>query len=620
MWSDFTKTRQFWPWSTIVFLSVLTIIGITGAFTESPAKAKYFDDLHWTSSYLCTCVLLVLAYRKTIDSPIAVFFRWTIIGAVVETIGQIIWDVQDIYDYFPFPGPSDLFLMMMGPTLAVGVWKYGKTTIETNNWKTVRLDSLTMLIAIVTSSLALFLPIRGEFTPLQLFVMLAYPVGFAAPFCLLMVIMLVNRIQLNLWSILMPLSILIFGYVWTQWNLNFIENKLISGSILNISFSVSSILIGVTALFFAPIKNASKNWDHFCEGVLRSIPLVMVVLSSAGFVLASAIKEISNSLLILVSIGGGLVIILAALRQYILLGERDRLVRAESMVTQKEAELQQSNHELESLNKTLEERIDQRTKQLAQSEKLASLGTLVAGVAHELNTPLGNSLLMTSTLIDRCHDMLDLIENGKLGRTKIQTEVTMFMDGCELIKHNLERQILLVTNFKQIAVDRHGGVRREFFLHNVVNDTLTMRRILLKKTNISIVDAIPNDLCMEGYPGALCQLLDILLENAVLHAFEKLSTGVIRVQAAQFGSDQVQIVVEDNGAGIPDSNLSKIFDPFFTTHLGTGGSGLGLHIGWNIISNVLGGCISVSSATDVGTKFLITIPMLAPASKNNENI
>ena len=603
----------------IAMLLALTLVGVGGSLWGPAEWTRYFDDLHWTCSFATAGVLASKTYLQAETHSRKVFLRWIAIGLCIEAIGQLIWDVQEYFNFFPFPGPSDIAWIFVGPALCIGAWKHCKLVIDHSSWAYFKLDSLIMLIAMIASSMAVFLPRQGQFTLYELFVMSAYPVGHTAPFCLIMIFLLAERMKFNFKTLLLPVSLLALGICWTQWNLNILGNKLVFGSPLHVSFSVISIVIGVGALLFNPEKNNSLKWDRRCEGILRIIPLAMVLLSALGVILASTMPGVANSVLICVSVGGGAVVILAAFRQYLLLNERDRLLNAESLIRQKEIELTNSNRELEVLNKNLEERIEQRTRQLVQSEKLASLGALVAGVAHELNTPIGNSLLMTSVLTEKFHSLIDSLESGKIRRSELETELHQFEDATGLVQRNLERVAELVKNFKQIAVDRTGESRREFYLNNVINDTLVIKRIFFKKTQFQLQDDIPVDIKMDSYPGAICQLLDILLDNIDRHAFKGKEKGAITVSAHLVATDKVVVEVADDGNGIAEENLLKIFDPFFTTSLGQGGSGLGLHIAWNIVNSILGGNITVKSIQGQGTQFIISIPLNAPERSDFKN-
>lgn len=279
----------------------------------------------------------------------------------------------------------------------------------------------------------------------------------------------------------------------------------------------------------------------------------------------------------------------------------------EGRVARRTAELQEANRELSHALNTLQ--IAQN--QLVQSEKLAALGALVAGVAHELNTPIGNGLTVASTLEHRIEDFQRLQASG-LRKSDLQGFVTDMELAAEILVRNLGRAAALVASFKQVAVDQTSSQRRKFDLGAVVGEILVTLNPALRKTTCTVSTQIDEGLVLDSYPGPLGQVLTNLINNAVLHGFEPHEEGKIEVQAWAKDTQQVVIEVRDSGRGIAADNLHRVFDPFFTTRLGQGGSGLGLHIVHNLVHSVLGGRIEVQSRPGAGAAFCITLPVLAP--------
>ena len=279
----------------------------------------------------------------------------------------------------------------------------------------------------------------------------------------------------------------------------------------------------------------------------------------------------------------------------------------EARVARRTAELQGANAELSQALSTLQIAQDQ----LVQSEKLAALGSLVAGVAHELNTPIGNGLTVASTLEHRIESFQGLVHSG-LRKSDLQTLLTDMQLASEILVRNLGRAAALVASFKQVAVDQTSSQRRKFDLGAVVAEILVTLNPALRKTACNVHTHIEEGLTMDSYPGPLGQVLTNLINNAVLHGFEPGEEGKVEVQAWAPDGKQVVIEVRDSGRGIVPENLHRVFDPFFTTRLGQGGSGLGLHIVHNLVHSVLGGRIEVHSRLGAGASFSITLPMTAP--------
>jgi signal transduction histidine kinase/tetratricopeptide (TPR) repeat protein len=250
--------------------------------------------------------------------------------------------------------------------------------------------------------------------------------------------------------------------------------------------------------------------------------------------------------------------------------------------------------------------------QLVVQEKLAALGALVAGVAHELNTPIGNALLTASTLQEKTEVMGAAAASGSLRRSSLNDYIADSREGLELVTRGLRSAGDLVQSFKQVAVDRATEQRRRFdLLRTSLEVVATLQRsILLAGQRIEI--DIPADLVLDSYPGPYGQVLTNLINNALLHAFGERKGGTMRLQALPAREDHVEIRFTDDGVGISAQNLKRIFDPFFTTKLGQGGSGLGMSISYNIVKALFGGIFEVSSTPGEGSCFVLRLPLVAP--------
>jgi PAS domain S-box-containing protein len=285
----------------------------------------------------------------------------------------------------------------------------------------------------------------------------------------------------------------------------------------------------------------------------------------------------------------------------------------EQRVVARTEELQQANRELATTLETLHV----AQEELVRNEKLAALGSLVAGIAHELNTPIGNSLMVASTLADQTRTLARDYRGDTLKRSSLEGFIDNAGTAGEILMRNLQRAADLVTGFKQVAVDQTTSQRRKFSVAEVVSEIILTLWPTLKKTSIVVRQEIPSDLRMDSYPGPLGQVITNLVNNALLHAFEGRTAGIVTIAAtAEHG--WVELTVRDDGAGIPASDLNRIFDPFFTTKLGAGGSGLGLHITHNIVTGVLGGRIRVQSEIGRGAAFVLSLPLLAPLRQSED--
>lgn len=284
-----------------------------------------------------------------------------------------------------------------------------------------------------------------------------------------------------------------------------------------------------------------------------------------------------------------------------------------SQVFERTRELGEKNAALETTLSQLRNAQDR----LVQSSKLASLGELVAGIAHELNTPIGNAKTLASTLRDRGEQMRRQVATAAVRRSELLAYVDQAGEGASLLERNLDRAAELLQSFKHVAVDRASSQRRKFDLDPTVHDLVATLHPMLKRSPVAVVLEIEPDLLLDSYPGPLGQVLVNLVQNALVHAFPEGAAGTVRI-TGQGLADTVEIRVRDDGQGIEEKHLRRVFDPFFTTRLGQGGSGLGLNIAYNIVTGLLGGTLSVESRVGQGSCFVLRIPKVAPENPAEE--
>ena len=257
-------------------------------------------------------------------------------------------------------------------------------------------------------------------------------------------------------------------------------------------------------------------------------------------------------------------------------------------------------------------RASETQRYLIETERLAALGRLVAGVAHELNGPIGISLTVASTLAHRCANFADQIVSGPVRRSRLAD----FSDGCRdaanQLVANLQRAGELIQSFKQVAADRSQADRRIFDLRLATEQIVASVRPGLPKYRDSLALEMPSDIIMDSYPGAYGQVLTNLIFNAVTHGFVDGLGGRVLIEARRHGSEQVEITFSDDGGGIPEEIQRHVFDPFFTTRRAQGCIGLGLYIVHNLVTDQLGGRITLVSAPGEGTTVCMTLPLLAP--------
>ena len=248
---------------------------------------------------------------------------------------------------------------------------------------------------------------------------------------------------------------------------------------------------------------------------------------------------------------------------------------------------------------------------LVYKEKMAALGSIVAGVAHELNTPIGNGLLLATSLAEKSVDT-----NKKLASNTIRrSDLTSYVDACKeasyLITRSLQTAADLVMSFKQVSVDQTSAQRREFDLKQLIIDIVATLKNQFNHKNVALHIHANDSILMNSYPGPLGQVIMNLMQNALVHAFSETTKGNFTIITKRLENEHVLIEFIDDGSGIKPENIGKIFDPFFTTKLGSGGNGLGLNVSYNIVKSMLNGEIRVDSKVGAGTTFTLNLPLVA---------
>lgn len=290
---------------------------------------------------------------------------------------------------------------------------------------------------------------------------------------------------------------------------------------------------------------------------------------------------------------------------------RKRQQQLARLVEARTEEVNERNIALEESKNKAEQTLQQLAttmQELVRTEKMAALGQLVAGVAHEVNTPLGVALTANSVVSEESRLLIQKLAAGNIRRQELDTFLQKLSQACRLLDSNLHRAAQLVANFKQVSVDRTNDNQRQFNLALYLTELLESLSLMWRSQNIAISVNCPDDIVMESYPGTIGQVITNFSQNAVIHGFKDGKGGKITIDCSVQGS-QVEIIFADNGAGIESGIIERIFDPFYTTNRHQGGTGLGLHIVYNLITQKLGGSISVSSRPGAGTRFTLLLPL-----------
>jgi signal transduction histidine kinase len=277
----------------------------------------------------------------------------------------------------------------------------------------------------------------------------------------------------------------------------------------------------------------------------------------------------------------------------------------EDKVRQRTMALKEANSEL---IQTLE-KLHQFQRQMVQNEKMASLGDMVAGVAHEVNTPIGLGVTASTMMLDRLSDMRKAFEDKTLKASSLTKFITEGEENLNIIYRNLNRAAELISSFKQVAVDQSSENDRIFSFAKLIDEILMSMRPKLKKFNHQINVNCEDNFVVESKAGPINQIMINLIMNSIIHGFEDMDKGQIDISIESVDDTKVCIEFKDNGKGIPEHLRKRIFDPFVTTKRGQGGSGLGMHLVFNLVTQALNGSISVVSEEGKGVQFRILFPV-----------
>lgn len=287
----------------------------------------------------------------------------------------------------------------------------------------------------------------------------------------------------------------------------------------------------------------------------------------------------------------------------------DSLAKAQDELNMRVQQADLANIEL----RKVVENLNATRKQLVDTEKMASLGGLVAGVAHEINTPVGVGVTAASTLQAETLAASTRYGEGQLTNTDLRNYFEHCTQTSDIILNNLQRAADLIQSFKQVAVDQTNFERRKFNVKAYLEETLLSLNPNLRQTKVTVTIDCPGDIVINSVPGAISQIFTNLLMNSMVHAYGKQDEGAIKIAVSEPDeTGQLHIRYSDDGCGMSSEVRERIFEPFFTTKRGSGGSGLGMHIVYNLITQRLKGTVQVNSELGKGTEVILSIPADLP--------
>lgn len=624
------------PGADAVFRAGALLVMVAGAGAlaghavgASAAWVRLLDNAHWTAADVSAALLAWLgaidARRRGLEDDVARARLWFAWGFTSYAVAQMFWNVQALVGWQPFPAPSDPFYLALSPCIAAGFVTVMRRRVGPPQRLAAGLDTLSLSIAVVTVTLVTYLPAHRDASPLALGVMVAYPtllLSAASIGTILAALLRIGR-SFPAWGLVAMLAA--HGALWMTWNALALRGALIDGGLVNVAFSVCTLVGGLASSGWRPGTTIpARGLERFYEGALRLLPLVVVVGVAFAVVLQDRFVAASPAARLLGDAAAVAVLVLAAARQTLLLRDRDLLVQTQRT-------LQERERELNALNADLEQRVAQRTREaesrnaelstamsqlslaqheLARTEKLASLGALVAAVSSDLDAALASARMLASTVPGQ-FDLIARMQVGEVRRSQRGAITSAFESSHLQLVQALEQAQRVVASLRQVALDQGSGQRRVFDLLETLRDVVDLTRPSLRDAPVEIAVSGERGVMLDSHPGPLGQVLGQLIENAVLHGFADGRDGRIDVHAASV-REGGRVTVHDNGVGIRESDLTRVFMPFFTTRAARGATGLGLTLARQLVTGVLGGRIEIASPAGQGTTVTIVLPSVAP--------
>ena len=398
-----------------------------------------------------------------------------------------------------------------------------------------------------------------------------------------------------------------------------------------------AIMDGDTLLGYAYVRASQEELSDYIQArILLDIIIAILALASAFFVSLKLQQRFTTPIETLLNVVQKVAkdkdyqirAPIAPIKEYNMLSRafNTMLDRIEQQISK----LQLAEQENKRLTLSLEQKIEQRTdalktsnqellntlatlhqyqNQIVETEKMASLGQMVAGVAHEVNTPIGLGVTASTLLQDKLADIQKAFDEKKLTSSQLARFLSESKENLGIIYRNMERAASLISSFKRVAVDQSNENRRQFNMLQLINEVLLSLRPNLKKTQHQVVVHCPAELEIDSKPGPINQILINLIMNSLIHAFDDIAQGEMTIDVV-VSNNNCQLVYTDNGAGVPENIKKRIFDPFVTTKRGEGGSGLGMHLVYNLVTQALNGKIQLDSTLGQGIRIQIDFPVI----------
>jgi len=548
-------------------LAGTTLAVVATRVAHATPWVRFWDNVHWTVAYTTATVVAWLSMQRA-TGDLRVARRWFTIGLGTLTFGQLVWDVQVAVGWNPFPGPSDAFYVLLGPLLGLGVLSLVPRQPRARR-AAVLLDGAGFALSLLALSLATYLPRRGEFTSFTLAVLAAYPTFLLTVTALLVVVALERREPPTRSLGLLLFALLTQGLLWMRWNVETLDNTLGDAEVLNYLFSYSVLCLGAAVALFEPSRReVAASWARVYSVTSRLVPLGLVVAASIAEMLSTGA---SRPVRLSIEICMGSVIVLAVVRQSMLLEERERRLVAETHFRE----------------------VEQRS---SQAQRLESLGTLAGGIAHDFNNVL-TGILGHAEYLSRAKNL----------PAELAPSVEGLRTGA-LRARDVTRRILAFSRHEATAPEAIDALA-------LVDEVVALLRAALPARHVLTV-AGDEQLFLRGSPAQVHQVLMNLGTNAS-HAigtgsgtieFSVHAREVSVPRGSLTAGSYVELSVSDDGAGMDPLTRGRAFEPFFTTKPREQGTGLGLSVAHGIVTEH-GGGIELESERGVGTTVRVLLPV-----------